>query len=65
MNKYDFSSDGNGAQGILTVFEYQGKKGNMTITKHSFNNVCVKSFPKDESFTKENLSELFKQFGEI
>lgn len=65
MDKYDLSSDGNGAEGILTVLEYQGKKGNMNINKHTFNNVYVKGFPKDESFSDENLSELFKQFGEI
>ena len=56
MDKYDLSSDGNGAEGILTVLEYQGKKGNMNINKHTFNNVYVKGFPKNESFSDENLS---------
>lgn len=60
MDKYDLSSDGNGGEGILTVLEYQGKKGNMTIHKHIFNNIYVKGFPKDDSFTEENLSELFR-----
>jgi polyadenylate-binding protein len=65
MDKYDLSSDGNGAEGLLTVLEYQGKKGALTITKHTFNNVYVKGFPKDDVFSEENLSELFRQFGEI
>ena len=65
MDKYDLSSDGNGAEGILTVLEYQGKKGSMNVHKHTFNNVYVKGFPKDTNFCEENLSELFKQFGEI
>lgn len=65
MDKYDLSSDGHGAEGILTVLEYQGKKSAMTIHKHTYNNVYVKGFPKDTEFTEENLEELFKQFGDI
>ena len=41
--------------------EYQGKK----IVRKSFNNVYVKNFPKDPSFTEDCLEELFKEFGEI
>ena len=33
--------------------------------KRSFNNVYVKGFPKDESFTEDSLQELFIEFGEI
>ena len=43
--------------------EYQGKKSQ--AVRRSFNNVYVKGFPKDPSFTDENLGELFKEFGEI
>jgi len=45
----------------LSVLEYQGKK----TFKKSFNNVYVKNFPKDPSFTEECLEELFKEFGEV
>lgn len=65
MDKYDLSSDGHGAEGILTVQEYQGKKSGITLNKHTFNNVYVKGFPKDNDFTEEHLGELFKQFGDI
>ena len=41
--------------------EYQGKK----VVRKSFNNVYVKNFPKDQSFTEECLEELFKEFGEV
>jgi RNA recognition motif-containing protein len=63
MDKYDLSTDGNGISGLLSVLEYQGKKSQ--AARRSFNNVYVKGFPKDDSFTDEHLSELFKEFGEI
>ena len=64
MDKYDLSSDGPDAgTGILSVLEYQGKKSQGV--RRSFNNVYVKNFPKDPSFTDEHLAELFKEFGEI
>lgn len=53
MDKYDLSSDGNGAEGTLTVMEYQGKKSGLGSNKKSFNNVYVKGFPTD--YTEENL----------
>lgn len=63
MDKYDLASEGTGASGTLTVLEYQAKK--TSIHKRSFNNIYVKGFPKDESFTEECLAELFKEFGEL
>lgn len=63
MDKYDLSTDGNGITGLLSVLEYQGKKSQ--AARRSFNNVYVKGFPKDASFTDEHLAELFKEFGEI
>ena len=64
MDKYDLSNDGNGAEGILTVLEYQGKKGGLTThNKRSFNNVYVKGFPKE--FSEDQLGDIFKEFGEI
>jgi RNA recognition motif-containing protein len=65
MDKYDLSTDGNGAEGILSVSEYQGKKSGMNIHKHTFNNVYVKGFPKDTGFSEEDIEVLFKQFGDI
>ena len=62
MDKYDLASDGHGAEGILSVLEYQGKK---TQFKKSFNNVYVKGFPKEEGFLEETLEKLFAEFGEI
>lgn len=64
MDKYDLAGDGHGAEGVLTVLEYQGKKSQISAHKRSFNNVYVKGFPKD-SFTEEDLSKLFQEFGEI
>lgn len=63
MDKYDLSTDGTGTTGILSVLEYQGKKSQ--AVRRSFNNVYVKNFPKDASFTDEHLAELFQEFGEI
>ena len=57
------ASEGGGAEGILTVLEYQAKK--TSVHKKSFNNVYVKGFPKDAGFTEESLAELFKEFGEL
>ena len=64
MDKYDLSTDGqNGVTGYLSVLEYQGKKSQGV--RRSFNNVYVKNFPKDASFTEQSLAEIFKQFGDI
>ena len=63
MDKYDLSSDGNGAEGTLTVMEYQGKKSGLNTHKKSFNNVYVKGFPVD--YSDDNLIDLFKEFGKI
>jgi polyadenylate-binding protein len=63
MDKYDLSSDGGGAQGTLTVLEYQGKKTVLTTHKKSFNNVYVKGFPVE--YTEEMLEDLFKEFGKV
>lgn len=61
MDKYDLSSEG--GTGCLTVLEFQGKK-NLT-SKKSYNNVYVKGFPQDESFSEDDLTKLFADFGEI
>lgn len=63
MDKYDLSSDGNGASGILSVLEYQGKKNALNSHKKSFNNLYVKGFPVE--FTDEDLEGVFKEFGKI
>lgn len=63
MDKYDLSSDGGGAEGTLTVMEYQGKKSGLTSHKRSFNNVYVKGFPVE--YNDENLEDLFKEFGKV
>jgi polyadenylate-binding protein len=63
MDKYDLSSDGNGAEGTLSVLEYQGKKSGLNSQKKAFNNVYVKGFPVE--WTEENLEDLFKTFGKI
>ena len=44
------------------MLEYQGKK---TVAKKAFNNLYVKNFSKDPTFTDEKLAELFKEFGEV
>ena len=63
MDKYDLAVEGDGKTGLLTVLEYQAKKP--AAHKRSFNNVYVKGFPKDDTFTEDNLQELFQEFGEI
>lgn len=64
MDKYDLASDGPDAgTGLLSVLEYQGKKSQGV--RRSFNNVYVKNFPKDPSFTDDHLAELFKDFGDV
>jgi hypothetical protein len=45
MDKYDLSSDGYQAEGILEVLEYQGKKS--SLSAKAFNNVYVKNIPMD------------------
>ncbi len=55
MDKFDISTEPGGAQGILTVLEYQGKKTSQQTHKKSFNNVYVKGFPKDADFTDEKF----------
>ena len=64
MDNYDLSQDGNGAEGVLTVLEYQGKKSGITSHKKAFNNIYVKGFPK-EDFSEQDLEDRFKEFGEI
>lgn len=49
MDKYDLSSEGKDFSGTLQVLEYQGKK--TVHKKTSFNNVYVKGFPKEATFT--------------
>ena len=46
------------------VLEYHsGTK--KVVRKGVFNNVYVKNFPKESSFTEDDLATLFKDFGEI
>ena len=58
MDKYDLSSDGKGASGVLAVLEYQGKKNALNSHKKSFNNVYVKGFPAE--YSDEELSGVFE-----
>jgi len=46
------------------VLEYQGKKG-QTITKKGCNNLYVKNFSKDPTFTEDSLADLFSEFGDV
>lgn len=63
MDNYDLKDDGFGGEGVLTVLEYQGKKGQSTISKRPCNNLYVKNFSTDPSFTDDSLAELFSEFG--
>lgn len=47
----------------ITVLEYHA--GVKKQSKRAYNNVYVKNFPKDASFTEESLAQVFSQFGEI
>ena len=42
----------------LTVLEYHA--GAKSKNRRAFNNVYVKNFPKDVSFTEESLAQIFK-----
>lgn len=70
MDKYDLAREALDAahreslkNAELTVLEYHatGKK----MTKQTFNNVYVKNFPKEASFTEESLEQLFTEFGDV
>ena len=69
MDKYDLSRDATNQDlrdslkdSKLTVLEYhQGAKK----SRKTFNNVYVKGFPKDASFTEEALESLFNSFGPV
>ena len=63
MDKYDLASDGYDNEGNLQVLEYQGKKGQL-IRKVS-NNLYVKAFSKDPSFTDDDLAKMFSEFGKV
>ena len=71
MDKYDLAREAktDGEREALagqqvTVLEYHaGAKSK--ANRRAFNNVYVKNFPKDASFTEESLAAIFKQFGEI
>ena len=71
MDKYDLSrdvADGTSREALqghqLMVLEYHsGTK--KVVRKGVFNNVYVKNFPKESSFTEDDLATLFKDFGEI
>jgi RNA recognition motif-containing protein len=65
MDKYDLSGEGYGSEGILSVLEYQGKKVQTSTAKKPFNNIYVKNFPKDLSFTDDSLVDLFKEYGNV
>jgi len=65
MDKQDLKADGFEGEGTLQVLEYQGKKG-QTMAKRSFNNnLYVKNFSKDPSFTEDDLALLFAEFGKV
>jgi RNA recognition motif-containing protein len=61
MDKYDLSSDGFQAEGILEVLEYQGKKS--SLSAKAFNNVYVKNIPL--ALDEEDLHALFEEFGPL
>lgn len=61
MDKYDLSSDGYQAEGILEVLEYQGKKS--SLSAKAFNNVYVKNIPT--ALEEEDVQALFEEFGQI
>lgn len=62
LDKYDLRGDGYNGEGILSVLEYQQNK---RVQRRSFNNIYVKNFSKDSSFTDEQLAELFKVYGDV
>ena len=70
MDKYDLAQEAttDGERDALrgqqvTVLEYHA--GAKSKNRRAFNNVYVKNFPKDASFTEESLALVFKQFGDI
>ena len=72
MDKYDLSRDAADdtqreqlKDTELAVHEYHATSKKSTLSKRAFNNVYVKNFPKDPSFTEDSLMELFKEFGEV
>ena len=64
MDNYDLKSDGFDNEGILSVLEYQGNK-KPVMTKQGCNNLYVKNFSTDPSFTDDSLADLFKEFGQV
>ena len=61
MDNFDLTTLG--GEGSIRVLEYQGKKN--LGSRKSFNNVYVKGFPAENTFTEDDLKELFNEFGEI